>query len=94
MGVGGQDTFSQSQDFLRDTGIGGADSELTMLWEGSGNIWALNNVRTNSAMQLYSYDLSQASGVIFFNNDGRSVVLDAVIQEPWAPADSPNLIGR
>lgn len=94
MGVGSQDDFAEAQDFLGDTGVGGASSELTMLWEGSGNIWALNNVRTNSAMQLYSHDLSQASGVIFFNNNGRSVVLDAVVQEPWAPADSPNLIGR
>ncbi len=94
MGVGSQDDFERAQDFLRDTGVGGAESELTMLWEGSGNIWSLNNVRTNSAMQLFSYDLSQQSGIIFFNNDGRGVVLDASIQEPWAPADSPNLIGR
>ena len=94
MGVGSQDDFARAQDFLSDTGVGGAGSELTMLWEGTGNIWALNSVRTNSAMQLYSYDLSRASGIIFFNNDGRGVVLDAVIQEPWAPADSPNLIGR
>lgn len=65
-----------------------------MLWEGSGNIWRLNSVRTNSSMQLFTYDLTQASGIIFFNNNGRSVVLDAAIQEPWAPADSPNLLGR
>jgi hypothetical protein len=51
-------------------------------------------VRTNSAMQLFSHDLSQQSGIIFFNKDGRSVMLDASVQEPWAPADSPNLIGR
>ena len=92
MGVGSQDDFEFAQRFLRDTGVGGADSDLTMLWEGSGNIWALNQVRTNSAMQLFSYDLSRKSGVIFFNNDGRGVVLDAAIQEPWAPAGSPNLI--
>ena len=94
VGVGGQDDFPRSQQFLRDTGVGGPDSELTMLWEGTGNIWSLNNVRTNSAMQLFSHDLSQASGIIFFNDDGRGVVLDASVQEPWAPADSPNLIGR
>lgn len=64
-----------------------------MLWEGSGNIWALNNVRTNSAMQLFSYDMSQQSNRIFFNDDGRSVVLDAAVQEPWAPASSPNVTG-
>ena len=92
MGVGSQDDFEEAQDFLGDTGVGGASSELTMLWEGSGNIWSLNNVRINSAMQLFSYDLSQQSGLIFFNNDGRGVVLDASIQEPWAPATSPNLI--
>jgi hypothetical protein len=51
-------------------------------------------VRINSAMQLFSHDLSRQSGLIFFNDDGRSVVLDAVTQTPWAPADSPNLIGR
>ncbi len=94
MGVGAQDDFSEAQDFLGDTGVGGAESTITMLWEGSGNIWGLNNVRTNSAMQLFSHDLSQQSGIIFFNKDGRSVMLDASVQEPWAPADSPNLIGR
>jgi len=93
VGVGSQDSFSESQDFLKDTGIGGPGSELTMLWEGSGNIWNLNSVRINSAMQLFSYDLSQASAVIFFNEDGRQVVLDAVVQEPWAPADSVNVTG-
>jgi hypothetical protein len=45
-------------------------------------------------MQLFSYDLHQQSGIIFFNDSGRSVVLDASIQQPWAPADSPNLLGR
>ena len=58
----------------------------TMLWEGSGNVWRINNVRTNSAMQLFSHDLTQQSGVIFFNDRGRSIVLDAAIQTPWAPA--------
>lgn len=56
-----------------------------MLWEATGNIWRINSVRTNSAMQLYSYDLSQQSGIIFFNDHGRGVVLDAAIQIPWAP---------
>lgn len=56
-----------------------------MLWERSGNIWALNNVRTNSAMQLFSFDLSQESSLLFFNPDGRAAVLDAAIQTPWAP---------
>jgi hypothetical protein len=94
VGVGSQDDFGEIQDFLGDTGIGGPSSELTMLWEGSGTIWGLNNVRINSAMQLFSHDLSRQSGLIFFNDDGRNVVLDAVTQTPWAPADSPNLIGR
>lgn len=93
MGVGAQDDFGEAQDFLGDTGVGGADSAVTMLSEGSGNIWGLNNVRINSAMQLFSHDLSQQSGIIFFNNSGRAVVLDASVQEPWAPAGSPNLIG-
>ena len=93
MGVGSQYDFEGAREFLIDTGVGGAESEITMLWEGTGNIWAMNNVRTNSAMQLFSHDLSQASGIIFFNDNGRQVVLDASTQEPWAPADSPNLIG-
>ena len=56
-----------------------------MLWERSGNVWAINGIRINSAMQLFSHDLSQESPVIFFNDDGRSVVLDAATQAPWAP---------
>ena len=93
VGVGSQDSFPEAIDFLGDTGIGGADSELTMLWEGTGNLWRINGVRTNSAMQLYTHDLSQASGVIFFNGNGRDVVLDAVVTTPWAPDDSPHLAG-
>jgi len=58
---------------------------VPILWEQTGNFWALNNVRTNSAMQLFSHDLSQQSGTIFFNDDGRAVVLDAAIQSPWKP---------
>lgn len=65
-----------------------------MLWEGTGNLWALNNVRTNSAMQLFSFDLSQRSNLIFFNDDGRRVVLDAAVQEPWAPPGSPALVNQ
>ena len=83
--MGSQDTFPEAQDFLGDTGIGGATSDLTMLWERTGNIWAINSVRINSAMQLFSHDLSQQSDVIFFNDDGRTVVLDAAVQVPWAP---------
>ena len=60
MGVGSQDDFGETQDFLGDTGVGGPSSELTMLWEGSGTIWGLNNVRINSAMQLFSHDLSRS----------------------------------
>ncbi len=93
MGVGSQDDFESSQDFLDDTGLGDSEA-LTMLWEGSGNIWGLNNVRTNSSMQLFTHDLSQASGIIFFNNDGRGVVLNAAVQEPWAPAGAPYLLGN
>ena len=59
---------------------------MPILWEQTGNIWRHNSVRTNSAMQLFSYDMAQQSGIIFFNNDGRAVVLDAAIQTPWAPA--------
>lgn len=58
---------------------------MPVLWEQTGNFWRLNNVRTNSAMQLFSHDLSQQSGIIFFNDNGRAVVLDAVIQTPWKP---------
>jgi hypothetical protein len=93
VGVGSQYDFEGAREFLISTGVGGADSAITLLWEGSGNIWGMNNVRTNSAMQLFSHDLSQQSGIIFFNNNGRAVVLDASVQEPWAPAGSPNLIG-
>jgi hypothetical protein len=60
-------------------------TDTTMLWEPQGNLWSLQNVSHNSAMQLYSFDLSQESGVIFFNDQGRQVVLDAAGQTPWAP---------
>ena len=55
-----------------------------MLWERTGNIWSINGVCVNSAMQLYSHDLTQESSVIFFNDQGRQVVLDASSQQPWA----------
>ena len=81
IGLGSQSNFEEVQDFLNGTPM----ETATMLWEGTGKVWQLNNVRTNSAMQLYSHDLSQQSGIIFFNDNGRSIVLDAAIQTPWAP---------
>lgn len=86
--MGAQDNFEEAQDFLSDTGL----SDITMLWDPNRHVWDLNQVRVNSAMQLYSHDLSQKSGLIFFNDDGRRVVLDAIIQEPWAPPGSPQLV--
>lgn len=88
--MGAQDNFEEAQDFLGDTGL----TDITMLWDPNGHVWDLNQVRVNSAMQLYSYDLTQKSGLIFFNDDGRRVVLDAIIQEPWAPAGSPQLVNQ
>lgn len=93
IGVGSDDDFDYAQRFLSSTKVGAEDSPMTMLWEGSGNLWSLNNVSRNSAIQLFSYDLSKRSSQLWFNDRGRSVILDAVIQEPWAPAGSPNLIG-
>ena len=81
IGVGAQDDFEGVQRFLDKTGM----KDTPMLWEGGGNIWRIQNVNHNSAMQLYSYDLTQESGVIFFNDQGRRVVLDASVQQPWAP---------
>ena len=83
MGVGSQDDFEYSQDFLDTTGM----TTTTMLWERTGTIWNINGVRVNSAMQLYSHDLTQASGLIFFNKDGRQTVLNAAPQTPWAPVN-------
>lgn len=85
IGVGAQDDFEAVQRFLDNTGM----KDTPMLWERSGNIWRIQNVGHNSSMQLYSYDLKQVSGVIFFNDRGRQIVLDAVGQEPWAPPTSP-----
>jgi len=82
IGVGSQDDFEQAQDFLRDTGL----DDVEMLWEGSGNIWGLNRVRTNSAMQLFSYDLSQGSQVVAIVNDQNLELLaDSAGQAPWVP---------
>ena len=89
MGVGSQDDFEYAQDFINDTGV----DEIEMLWERSGTIWRMNNVMSNSSLQLFSHDLTNQSGLIWFNDEGRSVVLDAAIQEPWAPADSPFVTG-
>lgn len=91
--MGARDDFDFAQDFLGDTGVNPAGEGLTMLWEGTGNIWNLNQIRTNSSMQLFSYDLSRESQVIFFNDAGKATVLDAVVQEPWAPAGAPHLVG-
>ena len=55
-----------------------------MLWEPSGAAWRINAVRTNSSMQLFTHDLLEKSSVIFFNDNGREVVLDAAPNEPWA----------
>jgi len=88
VGIGAQDDFEFAQQFLKDTGIG---RDITMLYEQSGQLWSINNVFSNSSLQLMTHDLTQESQLIWFNDDGRSVVLDAAVQEPWAPADSPNL---
>gem|GEM_PF-4783699 len=32
--------------------------------------------------------LTKQSGVIFFNDQGRNVVIDASNQTPWAPKDT------
>ena len=82
IGVGAQDDFEQAQRFLTRTGM----RDTTMLWEQSGNFWRLENVGHNSAMQLYSFDLTKKSGVIFFNAQGREAVLEAAIEAPWKPA--------
>ena len=80
IGVGAQDDFEGVQSFLDKTGM----KDTPMLWEQTGNIWRIQNANHNSAMQLFSFDLSQASGIIFFNERGRQVVLDASTQYPWA----------
>lgn len=81
IGVGSQQSFEATQGFLADTGI----TELPMLWERTGALWRINNNGTNSALQLLSYDLSEKSSIIFFNDAGRQTVLDASPQQPWAP---------
>ena len=81
IGVGALDSFEDVQTFLNRTGM----TDTTMLWEPEGNLWRLQSVSHNSAMQLYSFDLSQQSGVIFFNDQGRQVVLETAGQTPWTP---------
>lgn len=56
-----------------------------MLWERTGNLWRINNVSTNSVLQLFSYDLTKDSDTFFFNDAGRQTALDASVQQPWAP---------
>jgi len=89
--VGSQDDFGYAQRFLNDTNIG--NGEVTMLWERSGKVWNINQVRSNSALQLFSYDLSSQSQTIAFNDPGREVVLETIVQEPWAPPGAPFLGG-
>ena len=83
VGVGSQEDFEGVQEFVNSTDL----ETVPILWEQTGNLWRLNSVRTNSAMQLFSYDLSRQSSIIFFNDNGRAVVLDAAIQTPWSPVD-------
>lgn len=83
VGVGSQEDFARVQEFVNKTDL----ETVPILWEQTGSLWRLNSVRTNSAMQLFSYDLSQQSGIIFFNDNGRAIVLDAAIQIPWSPVD-------
>jgi hypothetical protein len=84
IGVGALDSFEDVQTFLNRTGM----TDTMMLWESKGNLWRLQNVSHNSSMQLYSYDLSKESGVIFFNDQGRKIVLESAGVSPWAPGAS------
>ena len=61
---------------------------MTLLWEGSCAAWNINAIRTNSAMQLFTHDLTQKSNPIFFNDAGRDLVLEASPTEPWAGPSS------
>lgn len=56
-----------------------------MLWEHSGALWRINEVRTTSALQLFTHDLTRGSQVFFFNDPGRRTVLDSAPIAPWAP---------
>lgn len=56
-----------------------------MLWERSGALWRINEVRTNSALQLFTHDLARGSRIFFFDDAGRRTVLDAAAVTPWAP---------
>ena len=81
VGVGSQQDFADARYFLADTGL----DDLPLLWEASGGLWRLNGVGTNSAMQLATHDLTNVSGTFFFNDAGRTTVLDASPQSPWGP---------
>ncbi len=56
-----------------------------MLWEPSGNIWRINGIMANSSIQMFSHDLGSGSGILFFNDKDRQLILDAAPQTPWAP---------
>jgi len=81
--VGSQHSFSAVQQFLHVTDF----ATVPILWEQTGNLWRINDVRTNSAMQLYSFDLRHQTDLVFFNDEGRAIFLDAALQTPWSPVD-------
>lgn len=83
VGIGAQDDFEEARHFLNKTGV-----HTTIVWEGGGNIWRIQNLSHTPAMQVYSYDLTHGSGVVSFNNRGRQVVFDASSQPAWAAAAS------
>jgi len=57
---------------------------VDLLWEGSCAAWGINNIRTNSSMQLFSADLTTKSNPIFFNEAGRDIVLQEAPKPDWA----------
>lgn len=81
MGVGSQDDFDEAVDFLDDTGI----ESFTMLWEQTGVAWAINQVRVNSSIQLFSYDLAHKSNVASFSEANSFAILNAATDPPWVP---------
>lgn len=81
IGVGTQDDFALAQDFVDRTGLNSVD----LLWDPTRVSWNTVGVRTNSAMQLYSHDLSQKSSIVFWSDDTKQLVLEAAPQEPFAP---------
>lgn len=84
--MGTQDDFELAQQFVSDTGL----VSIPLLWDPSPNLhsWNLTGVRTNSAMQLFSYDLSNESQQILWDERGKELVLDAAPQEGFAPPGS------